>query len=41
MQPQKALDTLLSHNVIPCEGGEHAIADQYLYALSFTVQGTL
>ncbi len=32
MQPQKALETLFSHNFVPCEGGEHAIADQYLFA---------
>ncbi len=31
-QPKKALETLLSHNFVPCEGGEHAIADQYLFA---------
>lgn len=29
---QKALDVLLNHNFVPCEGGEHAIADQYIYA---------
>ena len=23
---------MLSHNFVPCEGGEHAIADQYLNA---------
>ena len=27
-----AINSLLSHNFIPCEGGEHAIADQYMYA---------
>lgn len=32
MLPEKALDTLRSHSFIPCEGGEHAIADQYLFA---------
>lgn len=31
-QHQKALDTLLDHRFIPCEGGEHAIADQYIFA---------
>lgn len=30
--PQRALETLLSHNFVPCEGGEHAIADQYMAA---------
>ncbi|MBQ9796741.1 MAG: DUF5107 domain-containing protein [Clostridia bacterium] len=29
---QKAIDTLLSHAFVPCEGGEHAIADQYMFA---------
>ena len=28
----KALSTLLSRDFVPCEGGEHAIADQYTYA---------
>ena len=28
----KAIETLLSRNFVPCEGGEHAIADQYMYA---------
>lgn len=28
----KALETLLNHEFVPCEGGEHAIADQYMYA---------
>ncbi len=31
-QPQKALDVLMGHSFIPCEGGEHAIADQYMFA---------
>ena len=31
-EPDKALDTLMSHNFVPCEGGEHAIADQYMFA---------
>ncbi len=31
-EPEKAIETLLSHNFVPCEGGEHAIADQYLNA---------
>ena len=30
--PDKAIETLMSHNFVPCEGGEHAIADQYMYA---------
>ncbi len=29
---QRAIDTLLSHNFVSCEGGEHAIADQYIFA---------
>lgn len=28
----KALNTLLSHAFVPCEGGEHSIADQYIFA---------
>ena len=31
-QPDKAIDTLMSHVFVPCEGGEHAIADQYMFA---------
>ena len=30
--PDKAIDTLMSHCFVPCEGGEHAIADQYMFA---------
>ena len=30
--PGKAIDTLMSHDFVPCEGGEHAIADQYMFA---------
>ncbi len=30
--PDQAIDTLMSHDFVPCEGGEHAIADQYLFA---------
>ena len=30
--PEKALEVLLNHASIPCEGGEHAIADQYMFA---------
>lgn len=30
--PDMALETLMSHNFVPCEGGEHAIADQYIFA---------
>ena len=32
LQPEKAIETLMSHSFVPCEGGEHAIADQYLFA---------
>ena len=32
MQPEMAIETLMSHSFVPCEGGEHAIADQYLFA---------
>lgn len=32
LQPEKAIETLINHNFVPCEGGEHAIADQYLFA---------
>lgn len=31
-QPEKALELLMSHRFVACEGGEHAIADQYMYA---------
>ena len=31
-EPDKAIETLMSHNFVPCEGGEHAIADQYMFA---------
>ena len=30
--PEKAVEVLMSHNFVPCEGGEHAIADQYMFA---------
>ncbi len=30
--PEKAVETLMSHDFVPCEGGEHAIADQYMFA---------
>lgn len=30
--PDEALKVLLSHAFVPCEGGEHAIADQYMFA---------
>lgn len=32
MQPERAIETLMNHAFVPCEGGEHAIADQYLFA---------
>lgn len=32
MQPEKALELLSGHVFVACEGGEHAIADQYMYA---------
>lgn len=31
-QPEKALEVLNGHSYVACEGGEHAIADQYLFA---------
>lgn len=31
-EPDKAIDTLMSQDFVPCEGGEHAIADQYMFA---------
>ena len=31
-RPDDALRTLMSHVFTPCEGGEHAIADQYMFA---------
>ena len=30
--PQKAIDLLLSRRFVACEGGEHYIADEYMYA---------
>ena len=30
--PQKAVDLLLSRKFVACEGGEHYIADEYMYA---------
>ena len=30
--PDKAINVLMSHDFVPCEGGEHAIADQYMFA---------
>jgi len=30
--PDQAIETLMSHAFVPCEGGEHAIADQYMFA---------
>lgn len=30
--PDKAIEVLMSHSFVPCEGGEHAIADQYMFA---------
>lgn len=37
LRPEMAIDTLMSHEFVPCEGGEHAIADQYMFA--YLVQG--
>lgn len=31
-RPEDALKVLMAHPFVPCEGGEHAIADQYLFA---------
>lgn len=31
-EPDQALEVLASHEFVPCEGGEHAIADQYMFA---------
>ena len=31
-EPQRALDVLLSRNFVACEGGEHYIADEYMFA---------
>ncbi len=31
-EPEKAIEVLMGHDYVPCEGGEHAIADQYLFA---------
>ncbi len=37
LKPHMAVETLMSHEFVPCEGGEHAIADQYMFA--YLVQG--
>lgn len=37
--PDKAIETLMSHDFVPCEGGEHAIADQYMFA--YLVKGKM
>ena len=29
---QEAIDVLMARSFVPCEGGEHAIADQYIFA---------
>ena len=31
-QYEQALDVLHGHTLVPCEGGEHAVADQYMFA---------
>lgn len=31
-QPQKALRVLAGHSFVPCEGGEHTIVEQYMFA---------
>ena len=31
-KPEKAIETLLSRQFVACEGGEHYIADEYMYA---------
>ena len=31
-RPRAALDVLLSHTFVPCEGGEHAVAEPYMFA---------
>ena len=31
-KPEKAIETLMSRNFVACEGGEHYIADQYMFA---------
>lgn len=35
--PDEAIGTLMSHSFVPCEGGEHAIADQYM--LAYMIKG--
>ena len=30
-EPDEAIKTLMFHDFVPCEGGEHAIADQYMF----------
>ena len=37
--PDQAIETLMSHSFVPCEGGEHAIADQYMFA--YLVKGKM
>jgi len=31
-EPEKALDVLNNHSYVACEGGEHAISEQYMFA---------
>lgn len=31
-KPEQALSLMQKHQFIPCEGGEHAVADQYMFA---------
>ena len=39
--PEKTLEVLQNHNFVPCEGGEHAIADQYIFAYFRLAQNKL
>lgn len=38
-QPDMALEIMMSHDFVPCEGGEHAIADQYMFA--YLIKGVI
>ncbi|MDF2927237.1 MAG: hypothetical protein K0R57_6151 [Paenibacillaceae bacterium] len=34
-EAEQALRLLLGHSFVPCEGGEHAVAEQYMYACHY------
>lgn len=38
-QMDQALEVLTSHDFVPCEGGEHAVAEQYMFA--YLIKGVI